>query len=381
MKTFISTAIATVYLVMTSPFAYGQSSNKDELDAAKVIAEALKIPVGQALKQMRLQERAMELQEELIASEADTFAGIVINDGPTPTLTIKGKGQARGFLKRKAKFADLESSSSEVSARNSIKDLLALQQKVGAALVAKSIPTLTAINQQKNAIEIITLRDEEARAALAAAGLQAVDFFITHGNPEIQLDASIKGGQVATGPTANCQTGFSVKAGTKRGVVTAGHCDDNLSVLLGTSNIGLLQQEYRVDTEGADLQWHSDPANLYPNEIVAAATTVKITSGATIGTMVPGVTQVCVVRKSGGTTCGKIHSTNYIAPITNTGPWVGATDSTTIAAMTASGDSGGPWYFGNKAFGIHRGSAGVVSFFTPIERLSKLVGVTLATTP
>jgi streptogrisin C len=380
MKTYISSALATACFVMATSIAYAQSSNKDEVDAAKVIADALKIPVGQALKQMRLQERAIELQQELIASEGDTFAGIVINDGPTPTLTIKGKGQARGFLKRKAKFADLESSSSEVSARNSINDLLALQQKVGAALVAKSIHTLTAINQEKNAIEVITLRDEEARTALAAAGLEAVDFFITHGDPEIQLDASIKGGQVATGPIGNCQTGFSVKAGTKRGVVTAGHCDDSLSVLLGTVNIGPMQKEYRVDTEGVDLQWHTDPAHLYPNEIVASATTVKITSGATIGTMVPGVTQVCLVRKTGATTCGKIHSTNYIEPTTKSGPWVGATDSTTIAPMSDFGDSGGPWYFGNKAFGIHRGHSGVVSFFTPVERLSK-IGVTLATTP
>jgi hypothetical protein len=367
---------------MTTPYAYGQSSNKDEVDAAKVIADALKIPVGQALKQMRLQERAMELQEELIASEADTFAGIVINDGPTPTLTIKGKGQARGFLKRKAKFADLESSSSEESARNSINDLLALQQKVGAALVAKSIHTLTAINQGKNAIEVITLRDEDARTALAAAGLQAVDFFITHGDPVIQLDSTIKGGQAATGATGGaCQTGFSVKAGTKRGVVTAGHCEDVLSTYLGTINIGPIQgKEYIADYEGVDLQWHSDPANQYPNEIVASATTVKITSGATIATMLPGTTQVCLVRKSGGTTCGKIFSTNYLDPTFKTGPWVGATDSTTIAPMSASGDSGGPWYFGNKAFGIHRGHSGVVSYFTPIERLSKLVGVTLATT-
>lgn len=130
MKAYIGLAIAATSLVFTAPTAYGQSSNKDEVDAAKVVADKLGIAVGQALKQIRLQARAIELQQELIATEGDTFAGTVINDGPTPTLIIKGKGQARGFLKRKAKFADLESSSSEISARNSINDLLALQQKL-----------------------------------------------------------------------------------------------------------------------------------------------------------------------------------------------------------------------------------------------------------
>ncbi len=186
---------------------------------------------------------------------------------------------------------------------------------------------MTAINQEKNAVEVITLRDEEARVALTGAGLQAVDFFITHGDPEIKLEGTVRGGVPTVGAPsgAGCQTGFSVQAGTKRGIVTAGHCEDSQTTTAGI-NVGSMQSEVVLDFGGTDLQWHSDPAHLYPNEIVAAGTTVKITSAVPVSLMVPGKTQVCIVRRAGGTTCGKIYSTNYVETAGNTGPWVGVTD-------------------------------------------------------
>jgi hypothetical protein len=36
------------------------------------------------------------------------------------------------------------------------------------------------------------------------------------------------------------------------------------------------------------------------------------------------------------------------------------------------GDSGGPWFFGSKAYGIHSGSQGSIAVFTPVEKLSSL---------
>jgi hypothetical protein len=111
---------------------------------------------------------------------------------------------------------------------------------------------------------------------------------------------------------------------------------------------------------------------------------VSITSTAGVSVMQPNVTEVCVVRwRTQTTSCGRTYNTSYYVqhPVNGrSGPFVGVNPVGSLL-LTEPGDSGRPWFFGNKAYGVHSGRyEGSISFFTPADKLSAL-SVVVQTSP
>jgi hypothetical protein len=188
------------------------------------------------------------------------------------------------------------------------------------------------------------------------------------------------------GVDGGCQTGFSVRnySGV-RGVVTAAHCEDSLTTVSGGANVGGLQQATSAAqyTQGIDIQWHASTTNVYANQVQYGTNLVSITGTAGVSVMQPNVTEVCLVRwRTQTTSCGRIHNTSYYVqhPIHGrSGPFVGVTPVGSLL-LSEQGDSGGPWFFGNRAYGVHSGRFESVSFFTPADKLGTL-SVVVQTSP
>lgn len=74
--------------------------------------------------------------------------------------------------------------------------------------------------------------------------------------------------------------------------------------------------------------------------------------------------QVCHFGASSGYSCGTIVATDACIIVNGTMgcPYIRVRD-----AQHAPGDSGGPWFLGSIAYGIHHGSTSQYTYFMPAE--------------
>ena len=173
-----------------------------------------------------------------------------------------------------------------------------------------------------------------------------------------------------------CTSGFVVKARTSTalGVLTAAHCGTPLyhenSVLL-SQLIGHIGQwgdwQFMHSMVMMDGKFRSD-WGMY-------------NSAYNVGSPSKG-DYICKFGISSGKTCGYIADPDACITIDGT---LGCSYVTTTSYMSAPGDSGGPWFNGTTAIGIHTGGSplGGYSVFTRLDRALYVSGTYLchATSP
>jgi hypothetical protein len=149
------------------------------------------------------------------------------------------------------------------------------------------------------------------------------------------------GGEGITG----CTTGFVVKnAAGVRGVGTAGHCQNAQS----DDGQALVFQAGHEGAQG-DFQWHTGP-QAEPDDFYSGdADTTEVARRDVAGVGAPAVNQsLCKNGKNGFRDCGTVIQLN-----------VCHFDLCNLVQMDArratGGDSGGPVYWGNTAYGFHQG--------------------------
>ena len=166
-----------------------------------------------------------------------------------------------------------------------------------------------------------------------------------------------------------CTSGFTVRnsAGT-RGVSTAGHCGNSQTL----SGVALT---FRGESYSGsyDVQWHNASGHTYTNTIKVSTSTRAITGTRARSSQTVG-SQVCKQGRTTGYTCGTISTTTYCASGACT--WVRVAGNGTN--LSEGGDSGGPWFSGNTAYGSHTYGIGNDSAYMPIDYFSG-ISVTIAT--
>lgn len=207
-------------------------------------------------------------------------------------------------------------------------------------------------------------------------------------------ETTVQGGRTLTlaDGALHCTAGFTAEhTDGRRGVLTARHCDNALRYsgiadIISTSPIGA------SDTSGGqhiDLQWHPTlTANGHTTNYDFRAT------GTVSGTdnTVHAVTNAVVgqVACHWGATTGTGDSCGIVIDINNcrSGDWLGGTTcglDYMDRDVSAPGDSGGPWFLGDTAMGIHTGeptAAGVnMSYFTRISRVAGHMNLTVMVAP
>lgn len=152
--------------------------------------------------------------------------------------------------------------------------------------------------------------------------------------------ANIYGGLSLT----SCTSGFSVVKGIilkTYGITTDGHCN-NAQSYSGTS----LTFQSEKNTGSYDIQWHTAPGYTVTNKIKMSSqdatrdiTGTKSRSSQSVGEY------VCKYGKTTGWGCGYIRSKD----LDSTYIWVANTAGTDD--LSEPGDSGGPWFLANDAYG------------------------------
>jgi hypothetical protein len=161
------------------------------------------------------------------------------------------------------------------------------------------------------------------------------------------------GGQLST-----CTSGFTVfrVSNSEEGVLTAGHCTNSQTFFPAPDRAAIENAYGMTWIDGhrgdyGDVQWHTTPSHGVHAEFYSSDSGRRHVHGS-IGTLHDG-DYVCVYGRVGGYDCSYVHDTSVSATdqdgfrLKNL---VNVDDSITLA-----GDSGGPWFLGTDAAGVHSG--------------------------
>jgi len=287
---------------------------------------------------LRMQDALGGLTSELAEKERDTFAGLWIQHTPeyrfVVMFTRDGENTIEPYLKGKP-YADI------VELREAEVTLAELHDIRAATLLTienVDIPRDHSINVQKNRVELYVLD----RTAFSDA-LQDADVLLPNHVEIIQVDGlSRETAQIIAGLAVGlCTTGFSTIWHGGLGISTAAHCANDQTY--GGNNL-----PFMASAEGGnyDVQWHLAPA-FWIRNIAWDGTYQRY-----INSYTPYDDQdlgewVCGYGNTTEDGCGEITSKtrngNYIVVHSDT------------EDLAEPGDSGGPWFQYNSAFGLMAG--------------------------
>ncbi len=185
--------------------------------------------------------------------------------------------------------------------------------------------------------------------------------------------------------SVGCTTGFTVRnSANVRGYATAGHCPNPQSYALtptgAATNSATFWNSYH--NIYADLEWSRANGSTPAAQFYGSSSTTRTTQTGT-GSAWSGAF-LCHRGLTTGYSCGIVGSTSYTPSYAGACP--GGTCAATFVYVSgpnlnvAPGDSGGPWFSGGTAYGIHKGGPATgwsgYGFFSKISYLSNM-GVSL----
>jgi len=182
-------------------------------------------------------------------------------------------------------------------------------------------------------------------------------------------DASIYGGDAMSG----CTSGFTVRTSSTRGIATAAHCSDVQYMYEWLHFVNAHHGTW------GDVQWHTSTSYEYDDFWSGNSQDydVNLRDVNARGNAVEGQS-LCRNGKTTYKECDTVYQLNHCSS--------GVCHLTAMHNDEASGgDSGGPWFYGNTAYGIHQGYKWwwfkSRDLFTPQQYIDDgMPGVTVATT-
>lgn len=319
------------------------------------------------------------------------YAGAWTDDFPRSTSTVRVKGEVPGDLAELARVPPTWTSKSSVGAQYSWSELTDLATAVAGSLRVEGYAEAnTAVSARENRIEVVVPQRAE-RGSLQAAGVRAriaeriaetlpqQAGFLREGGLTVQVAPSgtdlgggqhtYGGGEALDDGVRECTTGFSVNlAGGGTGILTAAHCE---GINQYRQEDGLTYSMPFVDEHignHGDLELHTSTHVEYDDFYSDFGVLRDVSGIKEINTSNQG-DFVCVFGRFGGRDCSNIYRL-FVCYF----PAEGRPEACGLALMedeiTESGDSGGPWYNGNEAWGVHSGRMSfnfrTRSVFTPV---------------
>lgn len=319
-------------------------------DAASYAAQN-DVTLDEAVRRLRLQAEIGRLDARLTDQEPG-FAGLWIEHEPQFKVVVRFQDRsAEARLRNRVAGTALEKIAIET--RPAAASLAQLETRRTAArqrLERLGFEFDSDINVRENRVEIYSVRAQSMRAAIAAERAAFPERVEVIAVPSLAKPSVLRGGD---GDPGFCTGGFTVRStdSTSFGISTAGHCD-NYWAIQGMSLPMVAEFFY----DAADVQWHSacgitSVSNEFNSGLgYRACTGTRLRSQQAIGTY------VCKWGTTTGRTCGYIQSKTY-----NPSYIPGNGEDSFIrvngygATLSAPGDSGGPWFVENLAYGIHSG--------------------------
>ncbi|QWN07018.1 S1 family peptidase [Xanthomonas citri] len=350
-----------------------------ESDEAKAYSKSAMISTAEAARRINIQESSENDIAALTRQYSGRLAGAYWEESPEFRFVIRLKGSEKVSLaKISTSFGEvpvvIRSGASKTS--EEVRQIINSNQDV----LFKSVPGLQgSFYDEKTGQIVLNVYVPESEKADIKREIPALDKAL--GNP-VRIDfmpgslreaaSYLRGGNILQGSNGNqCTSGFMVRETATKilGVLTAGHCPDNMIyynwVPAGQSGqiVAILDFKKEMYDAGHDLQWHSYPVVGYTASSSITGSTVYSTGLQAIqssGTASVG-TRLCHRGVNTGFSCGVVSTTSYTFPTKSCNDQY--CDSTAYMAMVGDelacfgGDSGGPVWSGFTAYGIVKSAA------------------------
>lgn len=328
--------------------------NPIEDDAALVAAD-LGISMEQARDALERQARVGQLERTLSERGPKSFGGLFIDIVPEYRITVLAPpGQASNLKNAAADFgfADLQPF------------IVVSETPYTLSVLERAMDQVRGLAEGKLTSLDLDIRTGEILATAATEGhVEDVRAAVASARPNVQsrrvvLDVGAPSEEHSYGglSLSTCTSGYSVRRTTDNaeGVSTAGHCPD--SQTLQKHSLGLsVCSSCQKNSDSTDVQWSTTSGLNDPNMIAYSfdGTTRNITSRTDRSEMSVG-SVVFHFGKTTGYGWGDIASKSY--DWDGSGSTFNATFIRVTNDDTQDGDSGGPWFVSNSAYGTHKGS-------------------------
>jgi streptogrisin C len=333
-----------------------------ELMDARAYSADHKVNVREARRRLRAENQMSGVIDLLRRGAGKRYAGLWIEHEPKFRVMVRLTGKELPASGLKAALAN--SPIPVVFQNGAAASQADLLDKIHSALpiVMAALPDTAGTDVDVRTGEIVLT--VFAVGAAREAALAKVPALASRLGAPVRIDfldsplvnqASVRGGANLT----DCTSGFVVanSAGT-RGFVTAGHCpsSETYSGFDGTVTSTTFQSE-TFDAD-QDFQWHTTPQTEVPEFYADLTTSARVLTGKRLRSSTAVGNTACHRGLTSGYSCGSVQSTTY--QFTDPANCNGFTCSSTYISVTGSslacagGDSGGPWFNGQTAFGIHK---------------------------
>ena len=381
MRTIVVSGLATALsIALCAPVASQTPATGENVVATHYAAEH-GVSVEEAQRRLATLSDIAAVEKALADRFPNQFGGLFVVHEPNFRVVVKMTGAGEGLLQQVTQDPLYVVEKAE----RPVKMMLQLQDRIVAALVVANVGFETNVNVWTGEIEVDVIDAEGARKALGQL-LEANAFVKLRKVAALpQNTAAIYGGRAATGSTQGCTTGFSVTNGVISGFLTAGHCDNTLTV--SGYSFSLKEQVYQNSTQfGHDMQWMSNSSHTFPNEIYRGSSTREVITNVYDPINMPLDWSLCAFGvTTNALKCGKLKS-KYTKTTDNNGIvgyfFRAATDDGSY--FVQEGDSGGPVFGANTAYGIIKGKGGTTyprdMYFMSIADID-VMGIRVKTSP
>jgi streptogrisin C len=377
------------------------TSNEALAEDAAAVAALKKIPVPEARRRLEFQAQVSRYIDTLPTA---SFASGRLDFSAGPRATLYFKGAVPAAAKRAAPAGvklqgGLTYSAEELSARQnalheavtalgftdviSAADIATQRVVIEVAQQAKR-PELTGATLRSAAVNTLANRTRSAPVSFAAD-----EFTITEHPASVRLskpEHGYGGAGIRDDGTRLCTAGFVVRRNSDgvEGFLTDSHCEginqieeNNTSGGVNLTFSAPFVSEH-IGVNG-DIEWHTTTHDDFPQFWSSNSSRRTVAARETNnGYVVGGL--ACHYGRFGGYSCGEISHVNRSV----TFQWDGCNCSRTAqnlvgttGATSTGGDSGGPWFAGNTAFGMHWGVVGGERVFSRAQRAESQFGVTI----
>lgn len=340
---------------------------------AQWYAFTYKVSLEEALRRLQLQDDIDGLEPALIEQEGETFAGLWIQHTPqfriVVAFTRNGQETIRPYIEGQPWAEWIEVRPAVVT----LAELEAIQDMAVHVLARLGVRADSLIDVVRNHVEVRVTDEVQLNVALQRAGLALPDHVVvTQVAGLMRPVADISGGKALS----YCTSGFSVKNSSGiKGVTTAAHCPNTLSY--NGVNLPFQQERYGYEY---DIQWNRADQSFTVRNLVFDGTWNRYIYGTKSRSSQSVGESVCKYGKTTGGSYGTIETKSFRPIGGDAPPNATATYIWVRNSPSGGGDSGGPVFWNNTAYGTLVATTDGTDFvYMAVNYVTSGLGVTVLT--
>ena len=338
---------------------------RDEALAEDAVQYAAQFGVApsEALRRLKAQQDSVAVTDSIAREFADRLAGISIEHRPDYRIVVLLTGTEPVADRTAAGLPIIFRTGAKATHAQAIaalkQHLIDLRTDLPGARGAgydqrtgEVVLLVTPEDAQRFGIEAIRARAEQVSGVAVRVVINNLD----EQNLAIEGGERVEGTSNISGRRQRCTTGFAVTNGEVTAITTAAHCPDNL---IYVDEDGKSTELPMIGSWGAayrDVQINGSPEPLQPLFYAnrGAGSLRRLTTWRNAASTRAG-DFVCHYGESSGYSCAVVQLTDYAPPGNLCGGPCAPTWVTVDGPSCIPGDSGGPVFSGDVAFGIAKG--------------------------